>query len=1304
MPFLDPIPEFAPAVAPSGVPQPLLAPTGPTLGETFGAAFRQDNPTVNVFRRMQDEQNPVEPNHNPMDIIRGTDYEFLHRDNFVGSRSEADTRAIMRRIDGENADREILSASGAAGFVAQAAAGIVDPTLLLPGGVVVRSVKGGYSVGRTALSVGIAAGVQTASQEAILQGLQETRTGAESAVAITSGALLGAVLGTGASALLTRLERQTLAKSLDADRAAIDAHATGVPARSMGAGVPGETGGFGIPAIQSFHRSPDVFDQFSLERAGVNQGASEGFGVNVADEVTSKGFGKNLYKVNVYADPEKMVSWHYGADQQPQAFLDILRQHGIDPKPDWEGRDMFNELADKLGGKFRNQKAASELLARAGLDGIAVDPTSKHYVIFDPNRVQIVERNGQPVIPPAAPSEHVPVSPGTTGSVGAAATDTRQLEMFPSIPGTKNLSVTRRTLEATDVGSRRIMADLAEGPYRFKENEQGVATTQGPAVDRLARMEMNGTRVNISDELVRQYGDYRFGQEDIKFPGLRDRAQRLMGSDTEGKMTFTEFKTEVGRAMQSQDRHEISHVSNAAVYIRGKLFDRWGDRAEKAIEGFQKLEPKEGESYFPHIWNKELVRSRRPEFTNNITDLFKADQDVKRGIQDRLRGLSSDLEKASKDITAAKDETAFAAATLRHDEIRGKIEQELGQWEGGSAQEAKTALKAREKYARDREAKAASEGKPAPTDRLKAADDTVDRVTNRILASNRDLSVEELRSRAQETVDHILGSPDGRLPYDMHMGGPRIGVSDGSAPARGSLAGRQLDVSNAWARDWIENDIEHVVAMHLRTVIPDTLLAERFGDVEMSNSFRTINENYANLIDKTKSEKERTRLGNERDAVIRDIAAVRDRVRHVFGWNPDLKNMARVANAAKSINNLTSMGMSAVSSIPDLAGTVFRYGITSSIRDGWAPFFHYLTGSDAGEWAKFKTEMRSIGIGIESAINARQHSLDDVMDVYRPQSRVERTLQSVSDKFFVANLLAPLTDTEKMIAAHVSVSNILRATKDVYEGKATKTQIGNLGESSIDPQMAGRIWQQFNGNGGEVRNGVHLPNTKDWRDQAAAEALNGAVARDTDIMVVTPGQEKPLWMSKPVISLIGQFKSFTAAATERIVIANIQRRDASALSGLVFSLGLGMLSYKVNAMLGGQKTSDRPQDWFKEAMSRSNLIGWAEDGNALASKMTRGSVDIYRMVGADKPLSRFASRSAADMLLGPTWGKIEALPKITGSVAGGEWSASDTSAVRRLMPFQNLFWLRGVLNEVEQSTNSYYNIPEKKEPLETARH
>lgn len=1345
MPFYSPDNEAPGFRGPSGVVPP--NPVVPPIQDVIGAAFRQENTVVSTLRKLYEEQYPSEEGHNPLDIIRDTKFEQHHLDSFVASRSEAETRAIMRRIDGEDEDRRLLSAAGIAGNVAALAAGLIDPTIALPAGQIVRSVKGGYSVIKSAGTVGAAAALQSTAQEAALQASQETRPYSQSVMSIGSATLLGALLGAGAASMLSKAERAGLERALDVERANIDVHA----------------GNAAPDVVRATAASSDIRGELNLYFNG-------------------RVGGKEDLSLEAQAILDKMP--------------DDVRQAG------WAVTSRGSLEHDIIGDSVLDE--ATEVAIRKQ----AQPQQEADAKLFNDWLSANLNERG--------PS----TSTGLAAAAGAAASDTRRLELESSGLGfTNRISPTRRTLAAESIEARRTMADLAETPYRFKENEAGIATTQGPALDRLARNEINGTRVVVSDELDRLFAEYRFGDQEKTFPRARAQFERMTGRDTES-MTFGEFKREVSRALQEGDQHSIPQVAQAAQTIRAKVFEPWKERAIAAGLLPEDVSVRTAESYFQRVYNKELIAAKRPEFVTTVTDWLRSDQETKRvakarieplndqlgALQQQIKKLESRSDRAEQKIkqfeakaaerarddrpkTAGMNEAAptgrtaelqrkkieaeieaeelsdavdlarelrkqypmlspvvqrniddldkkyvdlrvksarhaeaglsakrserrlaaleeklneastrkqaiddmLAVASEVHDNIRIKIEEEIAAWEGKSVKEAKSALKAREKYRTEAEAAGKT---PGAGGRLTGADDAIDRAVKRILESDRELDDEALRSRAQEITDRILGSPDGRLPYDIHMGGPEVGWrGTGNEPPRGALAAREFAIPDAMIRDYLEQDVEKVVALHLRTMIPDVLLTERFGDVRMTEALKRITEDYAARIDAATSEKARKALGKERDMVIDSIAGVRDRIRGTYGWNPGLRNMARVVNGVKAVNNLTSMGVSAISSLPDFAGAVFRNGMATTFRDGWVPYLRYLTGN-LPEFDKFKSQMRALGIGVETAINARQHALDDVLDVYQPHSRFERSLQGASDKFFVANLLAPLTDIQKTIAAHVSVSEILRATKAASEGRATKRHITNLAEAGIDTQMAGRIWGQF-GNAGEVTDGVHLPNTADWTDKGAARALEGAVAREVDIAVVTPGQEKPLWMSDPTLSVLGQFRSFTASATERIVVANLQRRDAAVLQGIITSMALGMLSYKLNSAFGGQKTSDRPQDWIKEGIGRSGLTGWFEEGNALASKMSRGGVDVYRMIGADKPLSRFASRSTLDMLLGPTAGKIGQLSKVTGATASGDWKESDTTALRRLIFLQNLFYTRGLFNQAEEGFNHRFGIEMK---------
>ncbi|MCA1831234.1 MAG: hypothetical protein LC750_00540 [Actinobacteria bacterium] len=1275
----------------------------------LGAAFRQSNLVVSTINGIRNSGAfEPDPSHNPLDVVRGTKYEQQHLGAFVGSRSDGETRTIMRQIDGEEADRRSREAAGWGGVLLSVIAGVADPTILLPGSIAVKSGRAGYEFTRAAINVGAAGALQVAAQEAGLQATQVSRPLSESAINIGSGTLLAGFLGGAASRLLSPVERATLERSLDRARADMDAHANPQPrAEPVPPGAPPlipEPRKFAYPA---FHGASDDFQQFDPTRLGVNTGApsaQEGFF-----------FGKSASTAEAYANQQRPLK----ADLPPEARARVeqLETQLAQEKAGVSTRSKIRAIEDQIeaiynddahivhgeggnirpvlldmqnplvhdfrGSKYRDtsykdiiQKAKS-----AGHDSVILKntfdggPMDDIYVVFRPEQIRSQFEAGRGL--------------GVAQPAGAAAADIRTLEMPTSIPGTSKLSVTRRTLEAESVVARRAMADTAETPYSYKQSAEGVAATQGPPVDRVVKMAKDGTHYQVGQELDRLFTDYRFGADPPKMAQMRAGIDDVLGRG-EGKMSYSEFKKAVSEAAMFGDAHEIPQVAAAAQFIRAKAFEPWAVRAEQAVEGFERLTPAPGESWFPHSWNKEKIKAQRPQFADRLTELYKADQQTKAAAKERLTGLSRDLEAAQAKLAKATDAEASAAAKLEHDAVRAKIEEEVAAWQGKSVAEAKSAIKAREKYAEKRNVKEGDEG----FTRLESADKAMDRAVKKIIASDRDLSDQELRSVAQQTVDRILGSPDGRLPYDVFKGGPQ--PPGGGAPQRGSLAERQLNVTNAWAREWIEDDIEHVVNTHLRTVVPDVVLAERHGDVEMTQVFRAINEDYAKLIDAARgNEKKVAKLGNELELVTKLLSGVRDRIRGVYGWTPGQANLARVTTALKQVNNITNMGMSAIASISDFAGAPIRYGLTTAFADGWAPFFkHMITKNEGLE--KQGRQLKALGIGVDTELNLRQHAMDDIIDGYKPQSRVERALQWTSDKFFVANLLAPLTDIQKRIAGNVVINEALRGVKAITEGKATKAQVRNLADAGIDANMASRIHRQFFENKfGETIDGVHVPNTADWTDAGARAAFEGAIARDVDIMVVTPGQEKPLLMSQPVGGLLLQFKSFPAAATERILISNLQRRDAAALSGVMTSVALGMLSYKINSVLGGQPVSDRPADWVKEGISRSGLIGWLEEGNAMAAKFSGGKLDVHRLYGADKPLSRYASRSVADSFLGPTVGKLASIGQVGRAAASGEWNQSDTTALRRLMFFQNLFWLRNAINGVESSVNQSFGIPEK---------
>ncbi|AVX04241.1 hypothetical protein MXMO3_01715 [Maritalea myrionectae] len=175
----------------------------PAFLETLGAAYRQENligsaltyaPTY--FARQSEEFQRLDPDYDVFDDLQG--YEQYNR-RFVGVYNQKSAEIIKQQIDQEIEDRKILDASGWVGIGLSGVAAITDPTILLPGGALVKSGRAGFSATKSGVNVGLASGYATGIQEAGLQATQEVRTGEETVLNISGSALLGGILGATAS-------------------------------------------------------------------------------------------------------------------------------------------------------------------------------------------------------------------------------------------------------------------------------------------------------------------------------------------------------------------------------------------------------------------------------------------------------------------------------------------------------------------------------------------------------------------------------------------------------------------------------------------------------------------------------------------------------------------------------------------------------------------------------------------------------------------------------------------------------------------------------------------------------------------------------------------------------------------------------------------------------------------------------------------------------------------------------------------------------------------------------------------------
>lgn len=893
-------------------------------------------------------------------------------------------------------------------------------------------------------------------------------------------------------------------------------------------------------------------------------------------------------------------------------------------------------------------------------------------------------------------------APAMAEDVGAAAADKRTMVLSPILPpvvrdaiaaipgGDAALNAMRqiglaaspsgRTFLNGSLPGARAMGDLAETSLKFTQAAEGqTASTLGTVpISRISRMQqMRFEQVN-RDALEDAFTQYR-GKSG---PSILVRAQAAVENLTgnnDGKMNFDEFKKQVYLAQTQGGEHPIPEVAKAARDVTAKVYDpvlkfaqSVKDKDGRPVIAEAIGPPKGDKGFAPRVWNKAAIAEDPNGFDNTTASWLDAEQRRHVSIKENLEYLRDQHNKLGEDAEAERQQ------------LRSRMEEQIVDWGGKTTDEAVAALKKRE----------VAEGmRPEATDRLKGADKAVDAAIDKIIKSERlDMSPDELMSLAREIRNRINTAADGRLPYDMPSGGPQLGYGEAN-PVRGSLNGRDFAIPTANVLKYVHTDMEHVVPAYLRTIIPDLHLMKRFGDVEMSEQFKKVNEWYDGLAAKETDAKKLMKIDASRKAEVRDLAATRDRIRGVYGMptNQTQRNFGRVARAVGNWNVGTFLGTSMLNRFQDMANATARRGLLGYMGDGFLPFIKGASRIDAGSAAS-RQFMKDIGVGVDTVSGHSASLFWDVVNNHLPGNRFERGLRASANTAMIVTGHTPWTDMNKQIAGMAASAEFLRMADRIAEGAHTERDIRSMAHAGIDPAMARRISKSFNDGGFTQVGDAKVPNTADWKDAGAREAFEAAIQKDADIAVITPGAEKPLFLSDPTMALLGQFKGFAFAAQERILISNLQEADGRTLQGLLHMLGMGAMSYAAYSLATGQAMSNRPQDWVKEAVTRAGMMGWMSDVNAMQAKFTGGKTDAWRGIGADRPLSRHTSQSALEEMLGPTFALLNGVAQAGTDASFGAWSAKDTHKLRQAMFLQNHFLIRKLLDEAEDGFNQHLGI------------
>jgi hypothetical protein len=134
-----------------------------------------------------------------------------------------------------------------------------------------------------------------------------------------------------------------------------------------------------------------------------------------------------------------------------------------------------------------------------------------------------------------------------------------------------------------------------------------------------------------------------------------------------------------------------------------------------------------------------------------------------------------------------------------------------------------------------------------------------------------------------------------------------------------------------------------------------------------------------------------------------------------------------------------------------------------------------------------------------------------------------------------------------------------------------------------------------------------------------------------------------------------------------MTIAAMQGQDHNAVGGLLMLTSFGMMSYSFKQWDAGREITDDPTALIIEGIDRSGSLGAIMELNNTMEKMSSNNFGLRPLLG--------------------TFGQgIDLVARVANAGLGeDDWSESDTRAVRRLIPGQNLTGLRNGFDAIEEA-------------------
>jgi len=532
-----------------------------------------------------------------------------------------------------------------------------------------------------------------------------------------------------------------------------------------------------------------------------------------------------------------------------------------------------------------------------------------------------------------------------------------------------------------------------------------------------------------------------------------------------------------------------------------------------------------------------------------------------------------------------------------------------------------------------------------------------------------------------EITSKIIASPDGRVAYDYQIGensSGNLAIKDKafSSELGGAFSARAFLIPDEFVEDFLINDLEELAFRYLQNVAPKLEFYKAFGSLDAGKQISDIEKSWTNII-KNAPKEERIKLGREKNRNVKDLKTQIQRLNGTFNISDPSNPVARFTSAAKNWAYMRLMGGVVPSSVMDITRIFTAEGIVKTFSNGIVPLIKNL------KTYKIAAEDSRAYIQGTNAVIGRAEVLADINYMTQPITKFEQFLQSGAKKFSSINLMNSWTRFIKGLHGVVAQTRIAdELISGVYDPR-----LKQLGISESDaPAIAEQIKKY-----GYKKDGVWVINVSEWDRSDLALKWMGALRKESDRVIIMPGQEKPAYMSKDVGSTLFQFQSFNQSATIRMTASMLQRQDKHIIEGMMTMLPVGFLIYAFKEWNAGRELSDDPKVWVAESIDRTGMLGVLGTADNMLTKLSRDSHGLRPWLGISGHSSKFAGRTMLETAAGPTFGtaldSLTILSEFATSQENGgrSFDDKDIRAGRRLVFGNNLFYFRRGIDEIEKS-------------------